>query len=135
MSTEIIPIKRQPPRELAGAGELPSIVLNAGGNARYAYAEFFGDQVENEHTRKVYRHAVDRFLRWCQEQAYELQRIPPGSVGQYIRTLKTTNGKPTSKPTQKLHLAAIRKFFDTLVVRHAVVINLIFLHSWRLKEE
>jgi integrase/recombinase XerD len=99
------------------------MILNAGGNARYAYAEFFGDEIENGNTRKVYRHAVDCFLRRCHVQAYELHRIPPGSVGQYIRTLRTVAGKPTSKPTQKLHLAAIRRFFDTLVVRHAVVIN------------
>lgn len=123
MSTAIIPIKPEPLMRPASRGQPPTIILNAGGNARYAYAEFFGDEIENGNTRKVYRHAVDRFLRWCQEQAYELHRIPPGSVGQYIRGLKTVAGKPTSKPTQKLHLAAIRKFFDTLVIRHAVVIN------------
>ena len=123
MSTEIIPLKRQPPPAPAGTTEPPAIILSAGGNARYAYAEFFGDEIDNGNTRKVYRHGVDRFLRWCQEQAYELHRIPPGSVGHYIRGLKTVAGKPVSKSTQKLHLAAIRKFFDTLVVRHAVVIN------------
>ncbi len=31
--------------------------------------------------------------------------------------------EPASKPTKKLHLAAIRHFFDTLVVRHAVLLN------------
>jgi site-specific recombinase XerD len=123
MSIETTSLRPWQPTELAGIGQPPAVILSAGGNARYAYAEFFGDEVENGYTRKVYRHAVDRFLAWCQEQRYELHRIPPGSVGQYIRTLKTVAGKPTSKPTQKLHLAAIRKFFDTLVVRHAVVIN------------
>ena len=123
MGTEIVSTNRQPPGRPTGAGPLPAIILNAGANARYAYAEFFGDEVENEHTRKVYRHAVDRFLAWCETQSHELHRIPPGSVGQYIRSLTTTRRKPASKPTQKLHLAAIRKFFDTLVVRHAVVIN------------
>ncbi len=102
---------------------LPALIADAGANARYAYAEFFGDEIGNDYTRKAYRHAVHRFLKWCTAQDFELQRIPPGMVGQYIRTLTTTDGKHASKPTQKLHLAAIRKFFDTLVQRHAIVLN------------
>jgi integrase/recombinase XerD len=113
---------RQLPRSL-GPVELPTIVAVSGPNARYAYAEFFGDEIGNDYTRKAYRHAVHRFLAWCVTHDFELARIPPGSVGQYLRTLATTDGKPASKPTQKLHLAAIRKFFDTLVQRHAVVLN------------
>jgi len=31
--------------------------------------------------------------------------------------------RPTSKPTRKLHLAALRHFFDKLVQRHAVPLN------------
>ena len=115
----------QPRRELTafdGVG-LPVIVTDAGSNARYAYAEFFGDQIASDYTRRAYRHAVHRFLLWCEAEGLELVRIPPGAVGHYIRTLTTTDGKPASKPTQKLHLAAIRKFFDTLVQRHAVVLN------------
>lgn len=115
----------QPPRELTAfdAVEVPVIVADAGGNARYAYAEFFGDQIASDYTRRAYRHAVDRFLLWCEAEGLELARIPPGGVGHYIRTLTTTDGKPASKPTQKLHLAAIRRFFDTLVQRHAVALN------------
>ncbi len=101
----------------------PAIIHEAGANARFAYAEFFGDEIASDHTRKAYRHAVHRFLLWCEDQGFELRRIPPGSVGHYIRTLTTSEGKPASKPTQKLHLAAIRKFFDTLVQRHAIVLN------------
>lgn len=102
---------------------LPAIVADAGANARFAYAEFFGDAIGNDYTRKAYRHAVHRFLDWCRAQNLELARIPPGTVGHYIRALATVNGRPASKPTQKLHLAAIRKFFDTLVQRHVVVLN------------
>lgn len=115
----------QPTRELTPLDriEVPVIVADAGGNARYAYAEFFGDQIASDYTRRAYRHAVHRFLKWCEAERLELARIPPGGVGHYIRTLTTTDGKPASKPTQKLHLAAIRRFFDTLVQRHAVVLN------------
>jgi len=116
MTTELIPASHLPL-------DAPALIENAGANARYAYAEFFGDSLNNDYTRKAYRHAVHRFLLWCDSQGFELARIPPGSVGHYIRSLTTTKGKPASKPTQKLHLAAIRKFFDTLVERHAVVLN------------
>ncbi len=105
------------------AAEPPAIVAQASANARFAYAEFFGDKIGNDYTRKAYRFAVHRFLLWCEDQGFELARIPPGSVGHYIRTLTTTEGKPASKPTCKLHLAAIRKFFDVMVQRHAIVLN------------
>lgn len=101
----------------------PRAIIEAGANARFAYAEFFGDQIASDHTRKVYRHAVHRFLHWCEAEGLELARIPPGAVGRYIRALTTSDRNPASKPTQKLHLAAIRRFFDTLVQRHAVALN------------
>ncbi|OWY73148.1 hypothetical protein B7486_02015 [cyanobacterium TDX16] len=115
----------QPARELTSFDSVavPVIVADAGGNARYAYAEFFGDQIASDYTRRAYRHALNRFLLWCEMEGFELARIPPGGVGHYIRTLTTTDGRPASKPTRKLHLAAIRKFFDALVQRHAVAIN------------
>ncbi|TWT45287.1 Tyrosine recombinase XerC [Phycisphaerae bacterium RAS1] len=115
----------QPSRESTPLDSVrpPAIIDQAGGNARYAYAEFFGDQITSDYTRRAYRHAVHRFLKWCEAERLELARIPPGGVGHYIRTLTTSVGKPASKPTQKLHLAAIRRFFDTLVQRHAVALN------------
>lgn len=114
-----------PIRELTAldSNDIPAIVTEAGTNARFAYAEFFGDQIASDHTRRAYRYAVHRFLRWCETEGLEIARIPPGSVGHYLRTLTTSDGKPASKPTQKLHLAAIRRFFDTLVQRHAVALN------------
>lgn len=123
MTRDIIP---RPDHALAvplDTTEPPAIVADAGANARYAYAEFFGDEINNDYTRKAYRHAVHRFLAWCDRQGLDLVRIPPGTVGQYIRTLTTADDKPASKPTRKLHLAAIRKFFDTMVQRHAIVLN------------
>ena len=121
--TDIVLIPEGPLPSPLDHVELPTLVAVAGPNARYAYAECFGDEIGNDYTRKAYRHAVHRFLAWCDTHAFELARIPPGSVGQYICTLATTDGRSASKPTQKLHLAAIRKFFDTLVQRHAVILN------------
>ena len=117
MSNEIIRIE---PRELATTergSRPPAIVEDAGKAAMFAYSEFFEAELENDNTHVAYRHAVNRFLAWCEDQGFELQRVSPGAVAGYIRGLTTRKGSPASKPTQKLHLAAIRQFFDRLVAR------------------
>ena len=48
----------------------------------------------------------------------DLPRITPGDVGAYLQDLDRL-----SVPTKKLRLAALRRFFDRLVNRHACVIN------------
>lgn len=96
---------------------MPAIVANAGGGACFVWEEFFAGQVRNAHTRRAYAHAVRRFLAWAEGQGAELVRITPGLVGQYLDGLKG------SIPTRKLHLAALRRFFDQLVLRHVVVLN------------
>ncbi len=110
----------------------PAIIADAGSNARFAYEEFFNAEIENDHTRRAYRKAVHRFLLHCEHEGLALQQVTPAFVGAYIRSLQTeprcTRGAMTatrsvSKPTKKLHLSAIRHFFDKLVVRHAVVLN------------
>lgn len=96
---------------------LPAIVAAAGDGARFAWEEFFSGELPNSHTRAAYLRAVRRFLEWCQEGRSELHRITPGQVGAYLA------GLPVGVPTKKQHLAAIRRFFDRLVVRHVVVLN------------
>ena len=97
--------------------ECPSIILQAGGAARFAWDEFFEGEVRNPQTKKAYRHAVRVFLAWCEMQEVELAQITPGMVGKYF------NGHSGGPATKKQHLAAVRKLFDTLVVRHAVIFN------------
>src|SRR5262245_26788694 len=101
----------------APASYVPEVVGRAGTAALFAWDEFFGAQLRNGHTRAAYLRAVRRFLAWCCEQHIELARITPGLVGKYF------DEHPGSIPTRKLHLAAIRRFFDVLVTRHAVVLN------------
>ena len=96
---------------------LPAIVAAAGGAACFAWDEFFAGQVRNPHTRRAYTHAVRRFLAWADAAGVELGRITPGMVGSYLDGLKA------SVPTRKLHLAALRGFFDALVLRHVVILN------------
>ncbi len=100
----------------AGPG-LPLIVESAGAAARFAWDEFFAGELPNYHTRTAYERAVRQFLGWCNSRRLDLRRITPGLVGEYLAQ------HPGSVPTKKQHLAAIRRFFDRLVVRHAVVLN------------
>ncbi|HVS39325.1 MAG TPA: tyrosine-type recombinase/integrase [Gemmataceae bacterium] len=95
----------------------PAIVRHAGDSAQFAWEEFFQGEIANHHTRKNYIHAVRKFLTWAEDHGLELVRITPGDVGQYFQEL------PLAVPTKKLHLAALRKFFDRMVNRHVVVIN------------
>ncbi len=95
----------------------PAIVKAAGKSAEFAWEEFFQAALANAHTRKNYMHAVRKFLAWVEERGLELSRIAPGDVGEYLQCLEL------AVPTKKLHLAALRRFFDRLVNRHACIIN------------
>jgi integrase/recombinase XerD len=123
MSMEIIKRYPRPVATTVGVPDAPALVARAGDAARFAWAEFFGGQIENDHTRRAYWHAVHRFLAWCEARGLELHQIAPAVVGEYLRALRTRTGSLASKPTRKLHLAAIRQFFDRLVLRHVVILN------------
>ena len=123
MGSEIIRKGRTPLALAPGLQEAPAIVQRAGDAARFAWAEFFAGQIENDHTRRAYRHAVSRFLAWCEARGLGLHQIAPAAVGEYLRGLRTRTGSPASRPTRKLHLAAIRQLFDRLVLRHVVILN------------
>ena len=96
---------------------LPTLVAQEGEAARFAYEELFHARLHNPHTRKAYRHAVQRFLQWCEEHSLTLTRITPAHVGHYVDQLTLTPA------TIKLHLAGLRHFFDVLVLRHVLILN------------
>lgn len=99
------------------AASIPRIVTEAGPHARFAWDEFFAGTLRNPHTRRAYAHAVTSFLGWLEVGNVPLVRVTPGMVGTYLDLL------PGSPPTKKLALAAIRRFLDTLVLRHVLVLN------------
>jgi site-specific recombinase XerD len=102
----------------SGTGQqLPAPVERAGGAARYAWEEFFDGEHHNPHTQKAYLRAVRRFLAWCEEEGIELVGVTPGKVSKFLGAL---GGSP-AKWNQ--NLAALRGFFDKLVLRHVVAIN------------
>jgi integrase/recombinase XerD len=106
-----------PPLTLTTPIPVPDIVARAKPSARFAWEEFFEAEISNDHTRKAYRRAVVRFLAWCEIHQLELHTIAPAHVGRYMQTL------PGEISSKKQQLAAIRKFFDICVVRHAIVLN------------
>lgn len=105
------------PAEPVTARNAPAIVKAAGKAAEFAWEEFFQAELANAHTRKNYMHAVRKFLAWVEERGLELPRVSPGDVGEYLQGLEL------AVPTKKLHLAALRRFFDRLVNRHVAIIN------------
>ena len=110
---EIVPQSSQ----LQTTTNYPKAIVAAGSSAEFAWDEFFSGQIRNRHTRKAYLRAVERFLDWAQPYEVALAQITPGMVGSYFEQLDL------SVPSTKLHLAAIRKFFDLLVLRHVVLLN------------
>ena len=98
-------------------GSPPALIGVAGPAARFGWDEFLYGQLRNLHTRRAYRRAAHRFLRWCEARGLLLHTIAPAHVGQYLDSL------PDAISSKKLYLAAIRHLFDILVTRHAVVLN------------
>jgi len=96
---------------------MPDIVRSAGDAARFAWDEFFDAELPNDHTRRAYHRAVRQFLTWCEERELSLNHITPSLLGQYFAQ------HPGSIPTKKQHLAAIRRLFDRLVIRHVLILN------------
>ena len=96
---------------------LPALIEAAGPTAAFVWDEFFTAGIRNPHTRRAYTHAVRRFLTWAAAEGHELARLTPGMLGSYL------DGLPGTIPTKKQHLAALRGFFDALVLRHVVILN------------
>jgi site-specific recombinase XerD len=97
---------------------LPTIITREGQAAIFAAEEFFYGKIRNAHTRRAYLHAVKQFLAWCERRGLDLPQIAPKDVGQYFDELQRL-----SVPTRKQHLAALRHFFDGLVIRHVIILN------------
>ena len=76
-----------------------------------------GNSLETRTQQRAYLFAVRKFLESCEAKGLALHEIRPGHVSAYI------HGYPASDKTKKVHLSAIRRFFDKLVERHAVILN------------
>ena len=95
----------------------PSIIVDAGHGAQFAWDEFFSARIRNPHTRRAYRRIVCSFLSSCDLNRTQLPQITPAHVARHIDSLQIAT---TSK---KQVLSALRHFFDCMVVRHAIALN------------
>ena len=114
--TELLPVSVAVP-QVPNANRSPALIAAAGPAAQFAWDEFIYGQIRNPHTRRAYSHAVRQFLDYCRELDLDLPQVAPRDVGLYLDGLNYAPG------TKKVHLAALRHFFDTLVTRHVVVLN------------
>ena len=94
-----------------------AVVERAGAGARLAAEEFFAGQLRNPHTRRAYGRHVLAFLDSCYARGIELKHVSPGDAAAFI------DGLAPSVSNQRMALAALRRFFDRLVTRHAVLLN------------
>ena len=105
------------PTTSSEAEDLPAQIRRGDAATRFAWDEFMHAKIRNPYTRRNYKFAVSRFLAWCDDRDVPLSRIAPRDVGVYLDNLAY------APATKKLHLAAIRHFFDQMVLRHVVVLN------------
>ncbi len=96
---------------------VPALVQSSGPAATFACEEFLYGKIRNPNTRAAYGHAVQQFLAHCEQLGRELHQVTPRDVGCYLDDLSN------APATKKLHLSAIRHFFDLLVTRHVIVLN------------
>jgi integrase/recombinase XerD len=115
----LIPLAATTPEQLRQEADttLPRLIAEAGVTAAFAFDEFFRASIRNPHTRAAYSRAVLKLLAWLDKLGVSLAQITPGVIGGYFDELEG------SIPTKKLALAAIRRFFDTLVRRHVIMLN------------
>lgn len=97
---------------------LPHSVALHGAQGKFAWEEYFSAHIRNTHTRAAYLRAVKAFLAWIEPIEPRLASITPGMVGHYFDQLDAL-----SAPSKKLHMSAIRGFFNVLVVRHLILLN------------
>jgi site-specific recombinase XerD len=125
--TDWLPVSASDSRENDWSNP-PSIVAAAGNNARFAYEEFLSG-LSSPHTARAYRHAIHRFMRHVEGRGLSLHSITPGIVSSYFANLSRPvdsgedAAEPLAIPSRKLHLAALRHFFDKAVERHAIILN------------
>jgi integrase/recombinase XerD len=117
MPSDVIPVLPGPLVQV-GPERLPAIIAAAGEQARWRFLEFFTANIRNKNTRTAYLRAVLPFLAWCEARGVsDLRDIKPFLVAAYIEQ------HPSSPPTIKQHLAAIRMLFDWLVTGQVIPMN------------
>jgi integrase len=99
---------------------VPALVTDAGGeNAGWRYVESFTANINNDHTRRAYARACNRFFAWCEDRGLSLTAIRPFDVAAWVNELQHQH----KAPSVKQQLAAVRMLFDWLVTGQIVPMN------------
>ncbi len=94
--------------------------MSAGEHGAYRFLEFFAAHLRNPNTRAAYFRDACAFFLWCERRKIRgLSAIRSHHVAGYIERLGNTHAPPSVKQ----HLAAIRMFFDWLVIGQIVPKN------------
>lgn len=96
---------------------VPVLIRDAGPAANFAWDEFIYGKIRNPHTRDAYERAIRQFLNHCEILRRDLAAVSPRDVGSFL------DGLNYAPATKKLHLSALRHFFDTMVTRHVIILN------------
>ena len=96
-----------------------SLVHWSGERAALRTVEFLTVSVRNAHTRRAYLRAVQRFSAWCVLHSLPLPLVQGPHVALYVDEL----GKLLEPVSVKQHLAAIKHWFDSLVLGHVLEAN------------
>lgn len=108
-----------PAQALAPGDALPALYRPDPKTARRVL-EFFTANIRNKNTRAAYGRAVSDFAAWCDTRGIKsLALIEPVHVAAYVEDLQ---GR-VAPPSVKLRLAALRMFFDWLVVGQVIPAN------------
>jgi site-specific recombinase XerD len=91
----------------------------AGARAAERTVEFLAANIRNPNTRKAYHQATIRFVQWCQGRGFALEQLRGVHVAGYVDEL----GQALAPLTVKLHLAALKHWFDSLVTGHVLENN------------
>jgi site-specific recombinase XerD len=95
------------------------MIRRAGPSASRRFIEFFTANIRNGGTREAYARAVARFCRWCEAKGIGLDDVEPIVVAAYVEQLSLE----LSRPSVKLHLAAVRMLFDYFVTGQEFAVN------------
>jgi integrase/recombinase XerD len=116
-SNQLTVIEPRVPAVIEISHAQPALFCEPDSPAYLAWDDYFRGMIENDYTRLAYERATRRFFAWLPAHI-QLKKITPGMIGRYLSDMAKY-----SIPTRKLHMAALRKFFDVLVQRHIMGVN------------
>lgn len=109
---------------------IPAVIKRAGNQAQMKFIDFFTDSIQNKNTHRAYAEAIRQFFEWCDLRQLEIHQIAPLNVDEYFQH------QQKSKSTIRLHLAAVKKLFDYLVLGQIISVNpAISIHGPKYDEE